>query len=193
MKDSRLFTLLIVVIILLISWLMISKEEKDIEGINEKEKINEGQYSDEETQILLYFLDSEKIKLVEEYRYVNLEEIKSNMLKTIIEELIKGPNSKDLVASIPKETKVNSILKEENKVIVDFSKEFNNESVNELQKIYSVVNTLTEIKEIEEVEIRVDGEKMASEKRIWVAGSNGDVPVAFVANWQSKHQNIYYD
>ena len=166
MKDSRLFTLLIVVIILLISWLMISKEEKDIEGINEKEKINEGQYSDEETQILLYFLDSEKIKLVEEYRYVNLEEIKSNMLKTIIEELIKGPNSKDLVASIPKETKVNSILKEENKVIVDFSKEFNNESVNELQKIYSVVNTLTEIKEIAEVEIRVDGEKMASEKRI---------------------------
>ena len=165
MKNSKLLVVLIIVIILLLAWLHFSKDEENNISNNSQEE----QYSGDETQILLYFLDSEKVKLVEEYRYVSMESIKENMLKTILEELIKGPTATDLIAVIPTSTKINSIIQEGNKVIVDFSKEFNDgsgDSNEELQKIYSVVNSLTEVKEIEEVEIRVDGEVLTSKNRL---------------------------
>ena len=123
----------------------------------------------EQTQILLYFLDSDEKELMPEYRYVSLERIKDNMYQTIIEELIKGPSTSEYKATIPKDTKINSINKDGNKVIVDLSKEYSQgveNSEEDLGKIYSIVNTLTEIKEIEEVEIKVDGKEITSKTRL---------------------------
>ena len=130
-----------------------------------KQKICRG----EQTQILLYFLDSDEKELMPEYRYVSLERIKDNMYQTIIEELIKGPSTSEYKATVPKDTKINSINKDGNKVIVDLSKEYSQgveNSEEDLGKIYSIVNTLTEIKEIEEVEIKVDGKEITSKTRL---------------------------
>ena len=119
---------------------------------------------------MLYFLDSNGTELVPEYRYVPLESIKNDMYKTIVEELIKGSNNSDYISPIPKNTKINSIKCEGNKVILDLSSEYSQDgekSEEQLGKVYSIVNSLTEIKEIEEVEIQVDGEKIVSKSRLW--------------------------
>lgn len=100
---------------------------------------------------------------------MSLERIKEDICKTIIEELIKGPNSSDYIATIPNETKINSIRQEGNKVILDLSNDYSQgveNSEEELAKIYSIVNSLTEIKEIEEVEIDVDGKNIATKSRL---------------------------
>lgn len=165
MKDSRLLIILMAVVLLLISWLFISKGENE----ENTQNLNETEISKEETQILLYFLNAEKTKLVGEYRYVNMEDIKNDMLKTIAVELIKGPTSAELKGVIKSSTKVNNITLEDSKLIIDFSKEFEEASDDEntkLQKIYSVVNTFTEIKEIEEVEIRIEGKTLTTKKRL---------------------------
>lgn len=98
-----------------------------------------------------------------------LERIKENICKTIIEELIKGPNTSDYISTIPEETKINSISQEGSKVILDLSADYSQSGENsekELAKIYSIVNSLTEVKEIDEVEINVDGKLFTTKTRL---------------------------
>lgn len=98
-----------------------------------------------------------------------LERIKSDMYRTIVEELIKGSNNSDYISPIPKDTKINSIKHEGNKVILNLSSNYSQSGENgeeQLGKTYSIVNSLTEVKEIEEVEIQIDGEKIASKSRL---------------------------
>ena len=140
--------------------------------VNNKEKVNQDYdiFLDEtESKIVLYFSNMKTGELTKEYRVVNIENIKDDMPNTIINELLKGPGNEELTSTIPNETKVNSIVTEENKIIVDFSEEYARENEDELQnlhKIYSVVNSITEITEINEVEIKVNGEIIASKKRL---------------------------
>ncbi len=61
-------------------------------------------------------------------------------------------------------------MEEENgRIEIDFSKEYENTSgdeLTELQKVYSVVNSLTELTEINEVLIKVDGRVITSKVRL---------------------------
>ncbi len=166
MGNSKLLITLLIVIAILFVWLKFLNSTKVTTQNSELQMEN---LSQDETKVLLYFLDDTYEKFVAEYRNVSLKDIKENMIYTILEELIKGPVSNEFKAIIPKETKIKSISQEGSKVIVDFSKEFLNEKDSEedkIKKIYSVVNTLTEVKEIEEVEIKVEGTQIALEKRI---------------------------
>lgn len=158
---------ILIILCLIVIILAISIKASDKSKIRETNTKLENYSGEEETQILLYFLNNDKTKLEKEYRYVPLSSIKDNMLETIVKELIKGPMTNDLTSVIPQDTKINSINQENNKVIIDLSSEFNTDSNEyDLQKIYSIVNSLTEIKEIDEVEIKINGETLTSEKRI---------------------------
>jgi len=70
--------------------------------------------------------------------------------------LIKGPKVAGLKPTIPEGTKLRSAIKIEGDVaIVDFTKEFRDNhpggKAEERMTIYSVVNSLTELKEINKV------------------------------------------
>lgn len=122
-----------------------------------------------ETKVVLYFSNPENGELTKEYRNVELSSIKNDLVGTIINELLKGPNTEGLVSPIPTGTKVNSCKEENDKIKIDFSSEYKTEEQNELEelhKIYSVVNSLTEITEINEVEITVDGNALTSKIRL---------------------------
>ncbi len=82
--------------------------------------------------------------------------------KAVLGELIKGPYNPDYTANIDPKTTVYSTIKQEEALIVDFSKEFNrfSGSIAELIGVGSVVNTLTQFKEIEKVKILVEGEEL---------------------------------
>ena len=87
------------------------------------------------------------------------------MEETIVNELIKGPqNSSELLATIPQNTQLLSLSRNNETVLINFSKEFVENhpggSSSETLTIFSIVNTLTEIKEVEKVEFLVEGKKL---------------------------------
>ena len=91
------------------------------------------------------------------------------MEENVLRELLKGPSLPNYQSTIPKETKINYTKISGDKMIIDFSKEFivENETEEEnARKIFSIVYTLTEIKEINQIEIYVDGKFLVNEKRI---------------------------
>ena len=161
MKKGKVIIILLMIIISVVGIIFSRKEESLNENIEN--------ISSNESKIVLYYSNLKTGELEKEYRYVKLEEIKDNMEETIINELLKGPKNQELISAIPENTKLNSINIEGGKIIIDFSKEFGINSEDELKnlhKIYSVVNSLTEITEINEVEIKVDGEILTNKIRL---------------------------
>ena len=113
--------------------------------------------------ITLYFAKQNSDKLYKETREVHINDT-TPLEKYIVEELIKGPRSNDLIATIPKDTKID--VKTESGVCqVDFSaeiksKQFSSTKSKELL-LYSIVNSLTELDNIQKVIFLVDGKKQS--------------------------------
>ena len=83
--------------------------------------------------------------------------------KELINLLIEGPKNEKLIKLIPENTKLNSAQIKGNILFVDFSKEFINEqNLGQQQEeliLKSIVNTVTELTEINKVTILIDGEE----------------------------------
>lgn len=117
--------------------------------------------------IHIYFANSDFTKLRKEIRYIPVSEAKksaSNIATLIVKELIKGPDPKsDLKATIPAGTQLRAPVKIETGVAtVDFTQEFKSKQTNsgksfEQAAIYSIVNSLTELKEIQKVRFLIGG------------------------------------
>ncbi|ADZ83833.1 GerMN domain-containing protein [Cellulosilyticum lentocellum] len=95
----------------------------------------------------LYFVNAEG-KLVKEERGVRVSD-PTSVEKLLIEELIKGPNSEGLSASLPSDMKVNDATTTNGVCQIDLSfdlksKFFTSPEVKE-RMIYAIVNSLTEI------------------------------------------------
>lgn len=112
-------------------------------------------------EIVLYFAGENAEKLVQEKRMVNYETYKQNPQKIIVEELIRGPLDSKLYSVIPEGTKLLSVEVKDRKAIVDLSKEFVDNhvggSTGEMMTIYGIVNSLTELKDIDNVEFKIEG------------------------------------
>ena len=111
--------------------------------------------------VTLYFADEMGEKLTPIRRRAPL--VDNSMEKTILKELISGPGAEKCYATIPSGVEVLSVETKEGICFVNFSKEFANNigggSSASTMAIYSVVNSLTELDEIEKVQFLVDGEK----------------------------------
>lgn len=128
--------------------------ENDANGVNNK------------TPIKLYFINDKESKLSEEIRYIDSSEAsKGNeyLATLILKELIKGPAKGSLLkATIPQGTTVHAnVTIKENVATVDLSKEFISKHLggkkNEQLTLYSIVNTLTELKDIKSVQFKIEG------------------------------------
>ncbi len=120
----------------------------------------------EKIPVRLYFADKESHKLRIEIRYIPIEEARksvNNLAAIIVDELIKGPVKKSVLnPTMPTDTKRNGIVKIEAGVAtVDLSKEFVDNHTGDKNKeqltIFSIVNSLTELKEIQKVKFTIDG------------------------------------
>ena len=107
--------------------------------------------------------------------------------KSVIEELIKGPENVQLYPTLPSNTQVYSVSVENGLATVDFSKEIITDfeeiphsSTTEMLAIYSIVNTLTEFDEIEKVRITIEGKQ------------NGEIDGLFIEDFWG-HVGIYED
>ena len=122
----------------------------------------------DKTPLRLYFANEDNTKLKLEIRYIDSTDIKtstSDMATAIINELIKGPSDEtQFKRTVPAEAKLHSPVIIKNKVAtVDFSKEFKSKHPGgkdaEKMTIYSIVNSLTELEEIEKVKFLIEGKE----------------------------------
>ena len=112
--------------------------------------------------VTLYFSDAMGEKLVAERRKASL--VDNRLEKTVVLELVKGPKNNDNFATIPKDTKVLSVETKEGICFVNLSEEFitkfSGGSSAATLAIYSIVNSLTELPDIDRVQFLIDGVKV---------------------------------
>lgn len=113
---------------------------------------------DDQLELILYYPNSSMEYLVPELRLVARKN--EDVEKMAINELLEGTQGRNLVNIIPSNTEVQSLYITDNIAYVSFSREFLNNSYNEKEEaliIYSIVNTLTSLPNVEEVQMLIDG------------------------------------
>ena len=134
--------------------------------------------------ITLYFASMEngQAYLVKESR--EIKDIKDGIYKTAIEELIKGPASDNLYPTIPSDSIVNSVSLSGGLAIVDFNRriitnfeDIPHSSTTETLAIYSIVDTLTEFKEIKMVKITIEGRDSGEVNGIYIQDFWGHIGI----------------
>jgi len=117
------------------------------------------------TEVSLYFVDAEEVKLVAEKRTITQAASTVEQIKLTVAELIEGPISA-LIPTIPEGTEVREVfLDEKGCAYVDFSRAISQNhsggTTGELVTISSIVNTLTANfpEEIRKVRILIDGKE----------------------------------
>lgn len=116
-------------------------------------------------EVELYFSSKDGQYLVKEKTQILKLNDNLSQAKLIINELIKGPKSKELFPTIPEGTQIRELYFHENTAYVDFSDELVKKhpggSSGEILTIYSIVNTLTSnFQKIKYVQILVEGNEI---------------------------------
>ena len=163
-NKKRVITIIVFILIILgVYFLFKNIEIKKVEDeyqdyIPEQEIIEE---SNTQTKIILYFENKETGELETETQIVDAKTLLNEPYKEMINLLIKGPQSSNLNKLIPDGTILNDIKVENGCANINFSKEFLNFESDEkkLKIINSIVNTLTNLKEINSITFSINGEK----------------------------------
>lgn len=138
------------------------EKSEEITEYTPQEEISEEQMR--QTMVSLYFKSGEE--LVPEARLIDVKELLDNPYKEILEMLIEGPKNSSLEKTIPEGTKINKIQKQADILIIDFSEEFikNHKNGEKEEKITvnSIVNTITELTEINGIRIIINAEENKS-------------------------------
>jgi len=113
-------------------------------------------------EVVLYFSNAEATGLIEEIRSI---EVNPNMPleKYVMEQLILGPAIEDAYPTIPSGTKIKNITTLDGVCYVDLNSDFVSKhsggSAGELLTVFSIVNSLCELDNINKVQFLIEGEK----------------------------------
>lgn len=150
---------LIIAVIFGVYYFLNKNKDVNIIEYTPQEEISEEQMR--QTIVSLYFKSGEDI--VPEARLIDVKQLLNNPYEQILKMLIEGPKNNNLQNTIPEGTKINKIQKENDILIIDFSKEFvenhKGEEKEEMKTINSILNTVTELTEINGIKILIDGEE----------------------------------
>lgn len=174
-KKIGIIFFLVLVIILIGGYLGIryvkNKEEKEttVEEYIPEEEIGEEQVR--QTIVSLYFPNKETNEINPEARLIDIKEIINDAYEKLVNLLIEGPKNDKNKKIIPDGTKLNKTYLEGDCVVLDFSTEFlNYAKEDEKEKtnlINCIVNTLTELTEINKVKILIDGNENSEFNEIY--------------------------
>ena len=137
------------------------KKEETIYEYTPQEEITGEQLR--QTVITLYFLNPDTYEITAEARQIDAKELIDNPYAVLINLLIEGPKNEKLLKLIPENTKLNSAKIKNDILYIDFSEDFIKEQTlgkeQEELILKSIVNTVTELTEINKVVILINGEK----------------------------------
>lgn len=162
--NKKIIIVIILILILLIGgWLFFRNKNSSEEVADEYQP--EEEISDEQlrqTIVSLYFQSKNTDELVPEGRLIDVKLLLDEPYKTLMQLLIDGPKNEKLEKLIPDGTVINNIELKKDILYIDLSKEFieNHQGGETLESntIYSIVNTMTELTEVNGVKILIDGE-----------------------------------
>ena len=111
------------------------------------------------SEITLYFANKDGTKLVPEVQEVHYSS-NISMEKLIMEHLLKGPENKELRSAVPQGTKLVSVSVLDGVCFVNLDEGFldQNYEISEPIVIYSIVDSLVELPNINKVQIAVNGD-----------------------------------
>lgn len=162
--NKKLFIIIVAILILVIigvgGYLLIKNNFQPTENeIQPEEEITDEQMR--QTIVTLYYKNKETKELMPEGRMIDSKELLSDPYTTLIELLIEAPKSENLQSVIPEGTRVIKAELKGDILYLDLSKEFidNHEGGEEAENltIYSIVNTVTELNEVNSVKILING------------------------------------
>ena len=167
MKINKKLIISIIIILIIVGlaiWYFFfndSNKQNEISEIIPEEEISEEQMR--QTIVSLYFYNSNTKSLVPEGRLIDVKELVEEPYKKLMELLIEGAQYECLSRTIPEGTIINKIELKGDILYLDLSKEFvdNHSGGEEMESatIYSIVNTMTNLTEVNAVKILIDGEE----------------------------------
>lgn len=165
MLNMKRIIIILIIICLIIAaifgvyYFLVQNREINIIEYTPQEEISEEQMR--QTIVSLYFKSGEE--LVPEARLIDVKQLLNNPYEEILKMLIEGPKNTNLEKTIPEGTKINKIQREKDILIIDFSKEIvENHKGGEKEEritINSILNTVTELTEINGIKILIDGQE----------------------------------
>lgn len=167
MKNDKLIILFFILAIVIaiagyfgINYLKGKQVSSEIEEYTPQEEITEEQMR--KTMVSLYFYNNENGELETEARLIDAVGLLENPYTKLVQMLIDGPKSEKLKSLIPEDVKVIKTEINSGCVTVDMSIEILNYTEdNDLKNkmINSIVNTLTELTEVDSVKFLINGEE----------------------------------
>lgn len=181
MKNKKIGLIFFVILIIIliggyfgIQYVKNKEQETTVEEYTPEEEITEEQVR--QTIVSLYFPNKETNELEPEARLIDIKEIINNAQDKLINLLIEGPKNDKNKKLMPEGTKLNKTYLENDCVVLDFSAEFLNyskEDENDKKNlIKSIVNTLTELTEVNKVKILIDGNENDDFKEVYTREKN---------------------
>ena len=163
-KNLIVFTIICIILILLIGYYFIFKDNSNTQEILPEEEISEEQYR--KTMVTLYYKNKNTNELMPEVRLIDVKLLINEPYITLVKMLMEEPKNESLESAIPKNTKINKIELKSDILFIDFSKEFIENHpggiAEEKNTVYSIVNTVTELTEVNGVKILIDNEENKS-------------------------------
>lgn len=142
-----------------------NKNKNEIQEYTPQQEISDDQLRN--TLVKLYFKEINSNNLRTECMNVDAKNLIENPYLTLVNLLIQGPTDEILEKTIPDGTRVNDIKLVGDMIILDLSEEFINDiegAEKESATIYSIVNTLTELNEVNSVKFLIDGNESSGFK-----------------------------
>lgn len=125
------------------------------------------------TAVTVYYSDAQRRYLVGKQVSINLAE-ETNVVEFLIDQLCHPPKDSDLLSPLPEGSRVLSVSVENKICKVNFSSEFDHKVWREAQaqrlSLLSVVNTLTQLPQIEYVEFYSEGNLITQYRLLTVSG-----------------------
>ena len=144
-----------------------------------EEEISEEQMR--QTIVSLYFFNETTQSLAPEGRLIDVKELIKDPYRRLMELLIEGPQNSELTRTIPEGTRINKVEVKGDVLYLDLSKEFieNHEGGEEKENatIYSIVNTMINLTEINGVKILIEGEENKAFKDNLIKFDDPFVPI----------------
>lgn len=158
--------LIVAIIIVGVIYFLNKNQEEPIQEIQPQEEISDEQMRT--TLVTLYYQSKDTKELTPEGRMVDVKELLKDPYTTLVNLLIEGPKSEKLQSVIPEETKILGAELKGDIIYLNLSNEFidKHEGSEDAEKttIYSIVNTLTELNEVNGVKILINGQENKSFK-----------------------------
>lgn len=170
--NKKLLIVIIILVVAVIGGYLLFRHNKNksseetISDYQPQEEISDEQLR--QTIVSLYFKNKSSNELVIEGRLTDVKLLLNEPYKTLMQFLIDGPKNEKLERLIPEGTVINKIELKKDILYIDLSKEFIEKheggEENESNTIYSIVNTMTQLTEVNGIKILIDGEENKSFK-----------------------------